>query len=116
MAPDCTVTFLGSEEGGVFGTQPLPDPTNCLLFTDTENLLPENPLQLFPNPGRDWFSWKNAPDEGSWQLYNNTGQLIHEGSWQEQQLDTQNLPQGVYWLRFVSPQGQLLGQKAWVKN
>ncbi|MEL7421830.1 MAG: T9SS type A sorting domain-containing protein [Bacteroidota bacterium] len=116
VTPDCDVTFLGSDEGGVFGTQPLPDPVNCMLFTNTENVIPEHALQLYPNPGTDWFSWKNAPLEGSWQLYNSTGQLVRSGNWSQDQVDTPNLASGVYWLKLINPQGQFLGQKSWIKN
>ncbi len=116
VTPDCTVTFLGSNEGGVFGTQPLPSPSNCMLFTDTENVIPEHALQLYPNPGTDWFSWKNPPLDGSWQLYNSTGQLVQTGHWNQHKINTQNLAQGMYWIRLMDAKGQYTGQKSWVKN
>lgn len=116
VSPDCSVTFTGSDQGGVFGTEPLPAPTDCQLFTDTDNLIPVDDLLLFPNPGSDQLFWRNAPATGSWQLFNINGQRLQSGNWQEPHIDTQDLAPGVYWLQIRDNSGTALGYRKWIKQ
>lgn len=49
--PDCEVTYLGFEEGGFFGVEPLPEPGDCMLTgTGNESAIHDN-LAIYPNPG-----------------------------------------------------------------
>ncbi len=51
---DCSVEFLGTEDWGVFGILPLPEPINCNMISGTKvTELPENDYAIFPNPVED---------------------------------------------------------------
>lgn len=116
VSPDCSVTFTGTEEGGVFGLETLPDPTNCMLFTDIEETLVQESIRLFPNPGSDQLFWQDVPGSDAWILYNSLGQLQLQGDAQQQSIDTSRLPSGLYWFKLLNEDGQLIGQQPWVKQ
>lgn len=115
VAPDCSVTFTGSSQGGVFGNEPLPEPANCLLFTDTDTPPVAEDLTLYPNPVQEVLQWQNAPTSGSWRIYNSLGQLIQSGNWQANELNLQHLTKGIYWFVVLDEQGKHKGQHTLVK-
>lgn len=116
VAPDCSVTFTGTEEGGVFGLENLPDPVNCMLFTDTDEVVAERSVVLFPNPGQDQLFFRNAPESGSWTLYNSLGQAVRSGNTRQSVINTEQLSVGMYWFTVQDAKGQLVSQQAWIKQ
>lgn len=116
VTPACEVIFTGNDEGGAFGIEPLPTPLDCMLFTDTDNPKGKDQFLLFPNPGKDQLNWKNAPEQGSWTLYNNLGQPVRAGTWSTAGPDTHQLPAGLYWFRVFNESGVPLFQKPWIKQ
>lgn len=116
VAPDCSVTFTGIEEGGVFGLEGLPEPANCNLFTDTDEVLTETPILLFPNPGHDQFFYRNAPETATWILYNSLGQQVLSGGTQQRVINTSQLTAGIYWFKMLNENDQVISQQAWIKQ
>lgn len=118
VTPDCEVLFLGTNQGGVFGLEELPAPTDCMLTTGTENLIAYPRFQLFPNPATESLRWRAAlaPEQGSWRIYNAQGQLLRQGDWSLQEIDLRTWNAGSYWLQAFDEQGQFLFQRAWVKQ
>jgi hypothetical protein len=79
---DCTVEFLGTEDWGVFGILPLPEPINCNVLTGTaEDELPVNDYALFPNPVENELVITGPIDEfAQVSIYDFTGKMIVQRS------------------------------------
>jgi len=116
VGTDCSVTFLGTDQGGFFGIEPLPAPTNCMLTTPTREPTGVVDIRLFPNPASTAITWENAPQEGGWLLLNAHGQILRRGDWQTTNLDASQLPGGLYGLRWYGADGQTKAAKTWVKQ
>lgn len=112
---DCSVTFTGTDEGGFFGIEDLPAPTDCQLTTGVENpgLFPD--FQLFPNPTGKHLFWQAAPQNGFWQIHNAQGQLMQRGQWSANGVNVTRWPAGLYFLSGYLDNGEKVLQKAWVK-
>lgn len=103
VGADCEVEFLGSNSGGFFGTEELPEPTNCNISVGTkEHLLPQ-PVSLFPNPTRDAFEVKVVDPGGLLvELYSGQGQLLHRQSLATStRLNVDDYSVGLYWVKVV---------------
>lgn len=116
VATDCSVTFTGTDEGGFFGIENLPAPTDCQLTTDvkTPNLFPD--FRLFPNPVGNTLRWQAAPDTGFWQIHNTQGQLVQRGSWSSGSVNVAQWPAGLYYLSGYLANGEKVLQETWVKE
>lgn len=58
---DCSVQFLGIEDWGFFGIEPLPDPLNCNLFSGTDpGRTSDHLIQIFPNPADDQITFETG--------------------------------------------------------
>lgn len=106
VGPDCSVTYLGSETGGFFGTEPLPDATNCMLTA-----VEEAPVRLdlgvvaFPNPTPDLLRLTAPTPLAAWQLSDAAGRLLRTGTASE--IDLTGLPTATYWLRCIGAKGRV---------
>jgi hypothetical protein len=101
VTPECAVEYLGAEEGGFFGTEPLPDPVNCMLTSDVDEPVVATPeLILYPNPAQHSVFFENAPVRGNWWVFNAVGQPLISGSFDQNRIDVQVLPAGVYCFRY----------------
>ncbi|MEL7220466.1 MAG: T9SS type A sorting domain-containing protein [Bacteroidota bacterium] len=116
VTPNCEVIFTGTDEGGFFGIEELPSPTNCQLTTSTRSPIVWTDFALYPNPTTNTLSWKASSTEGHWHIYNAQGVLVQKGNWSINSLDVSNFPNGMYWLCSYEPNGQLTGRKAWIKQ
>ncbi len=85
----------------------------------TSSLEEQYHFRIAPNPFADRLSIRwNSPQTTSWDwsLYRADGQKIRHGSWmfgpglQERRLELADLPQGIYFLRILTPQGMLTGK------
>lgn len=116
VSPNCDVTFTGTDEGGFFGIEDLPEPTNCQLTTGIDAPIAYPDFNLFPNPTSDQLNWQNAPEDGSWRMYNAQGQLVQQGQWAVDKIDVSNWVNGIYWLQAISQDGKTLFQRSWLKQ
>lgn len=116
VTPNCEVIFTGTDEGGFFGIEELPPPTDCQLATNTESPFVYADFKLYPNPATSVLSWKDAPTDGYWHMYNAQGVLVQQGEWSATCLDVSNFPDGMYWLCSYHSNGHLSGRKAWIKQ
>jgi len=115
VTPDCSVEYLGAEEGGFFGVEPLPEPVNCMLTSGVESpVAREDKLRIFPNPTSGIIQFKNTPASGQWILMDATGRQLMEGAFDRPSIDVGNLPKGMYWLRYTNQAG-LTGVEPFVK-
>jgi len=81
---------------------------------ETTILLSQFSMEVFPNPVNDFFTLKlNQPNEAlSYiSILDMTGKVLHhevmsEGT-QQQELDMNNFPSGLYLIRYISPQLKL---------
>jgi hypothetical protein len=116
VTPACEVIFTGTDEGGFFGIEDLPMPTNCQLTTRTESIPTYADFSLFPNPSSHTLHWMSAPTTGYWQIYNAQGILMQKGEWSLGNLDVSGWPSGIYWFCGYQTNGKLITSKAWVKQ
>ena len=100
VSPDCEVTFLGTQEGGVFGIEPLPDPVNCMLTSNTEETIKPSELVLYPNPVINYLYLENSPQKGNWQIVDVYGKTHLKGVFPQIEIQLDKLPKGMYWLRY----------------
>lgn len=115
VAPDCSVTFTGTDEGGFFGIEDLPPPTDCQLTTGVKDLILFPDFQLFPNPTNNTLHWQAAPEHGFWQIHNAQGQLLQRGQWSSQAIEVSRWPAGIYHFSGYLPNGEKVLDSTWVK-
>lgn len=115
VTPDCSVTFTGTDEGGFFGIEALPAPTDCQLTTGVKELGLFPDFRLFPNPTNNTLHWQAAPEHGFWQIHNAQGQLVQRGQWSSKAVEVAHWPAGLYYLSGYSASGEKVLKKAWVK-
>ena len=116
VTPDCEVSFLGIEEGGFFGIEPLPEPVNCMLSSSENSVYKAEEWILFPNPSNSVLHLSRIPDQGNWSIWNAQGQQILNGDVTHWPLDISNLSNGLYWLKWGDKTGMPLFSKAFVKQ
>jgi hypothetical protein len=116
VTPDCEVSFLGIEEGGFFGIEPLPEPVNCML-SSAENTPPESKeWVIFPNPATHQLHLSSIPDQGNWVIWNAQGQQVCTGNATHWPLDIGSFSRGLYWLKWTGNNGAPLLSKAFIKQ
>lgn len=99
---DCSVSYLGYQEWGYFGIEPLPAPINCNTFTGIEEPATSILYTVFPNPTDEQIniSFKGATifEGARLMIYNITGEQLFNInlSEQNQSIDVSNLAAGIY--------------------
>jgi hypothetical protein len=100
--PDCSVEYLGYEDWGAFGIQPLPAPLNCNVFVAVQEKNNEINFQISPNPANDMviINWNNEfKKKVDLVLYNIQGtevkRVMNAGN-KEIKIDISRLPAGTY--------------------
>ena len=116
VSPDCTVEFLGTEEGGVFGLDDLPDPVNCLMTSASTDPSMISDLKVFPNPATDRLFIENPPQKGRWRIFDAQGHLQLTGDFRKPEIDLKTLHTGAFWIQWTNTKGIHLGSKAFYKE
>lgn len=101
---DCTVEYLGFEDFGFFGIEPLPGPLDCNIYTSVPKTPYVDVLTVFPNPAINQITvqLKNFfvfPVEFA--IYTPDGKAVLQGKLTEnnQKVDVSTLRRGLYILR-----------------
>ena len=116
VTPDCQVEFLGTEEGGFFGIEDLPEPVNCML-TDIEPFPGASyVIKIFPNPVRDQLYFSGPKPDTQWQIFDALGRLKKTGNAAQQNINLTELPSGAYWLRWLNDYGKVLDIQPLIKD
>ena len=116
VGQDCTVDFLGIEEGGAFGIEELPDPLNCMITDIDESLTPVSKIEIFPNPAREELNISSGQDEGTWTIFNTQGQLIKQGQTATPSISLIDINPGIYWIRFSNNEREMVDLKSFIKH
>ncbi len=76
---DCSVQYLGAQDWGFFGLEPLPEPVNCNISTGLKKELEQVQIKQFPNPVLDFahFTWDPTINFESLSIYNPMGQVLY---------------------------------------
>jgi hypothetical protein len=116
VSPQCEVEFLGTDEGGFFGLEDLPEPTNCML-TDVEQEF-ENTIQIeiFPNPVSEELFVYGPEVLTQWRIFDNLGRLVKQGKIERSNISVESLVPGIYWFYAVSAEGKSYPAQAFVKQ
>jgi len=99
---DCSVTYLGYEDWGYFGIEPLPSPINCNTFTGIEEQGTISLYQIFPNPVDEQiniiFTGASVFEDARIIIYTVDGkQLLSKNiSEQNQSINVSTLASGIY--------------------
>jgi len=109
---DCSVSYLGYQEWGFFGIEPLPVPVNCNTFvTGIEEQVISNRYKVFPNPADEQinisFTGSSVFNDSRLIIYSITGQQILNISLSEknQSVDISELATGIYSLVIQNDKG-----------
>lgn len=107
---DCTVEFLGTEDWGVFGLLPLPEPINCNVQTEVpEDECGDDYYSVYPNPAHgELMVTGNTEKETLVTVYDFTGKLMLQKNftgtlW----LDISGFQSGIYLFYFADKSGQV---------
>ncbi len=106
VTQDCEVEYLGYNEGGFFGTEPLPAPINCNITTGLKPV-PVVKLAVYPNPASDllFIDWQGGSTIDELTVLDPSGRTvltvrnIIPGSIR---IPVGQLPDGIYLLRMQS--------------
>lgn len=126
MIPDANENFYIPQTNGYYAVSTsvnqCPSDLSFIVevFTTSLNNWAQKELNVFPNPNLGQFTIKMANDfQGQWQLYNNLGQLVNQGSIIDRET-TVELPQvfakGLYNLHIIDRQGKLISGRKIVIN
>jgi hypothetical protein len=74
---DCSVEYLGTENWGVFGIEPLPAPVNCNIFTSLKERQLHKKALVFPNPSDGLFSIEKLETGNILVIYDASGRILH---------------------------------------
>ncbi len=113
--PETIVLNLVSDDAGTVITTG----TLTLTIVETTNitdLLPAGLVKAFPNPGTDFLRVESSIVMSKVSMINLHGQVLREAVGQNQQVDlnTQDLPAGIYLLRVETAEGMWM--QRWMKN
>ena len=120
VSSDCSVTYLGFDEWGVFGLLPLPSPLNCNISTAQSEPDLANQHIAFPNPTSGKISIRLPEAEYGFtdiMLYDLHGRKLTtlQGCHPAGELDLGNYPSGIYYLTF-SQNGEMIERCRVVKQ
>ncbi len=93
--PDCSVEYLGFNDFGFFGIQPLPAPTDCNLFSAI-NRLPQFSDKIYPNPATSQLTLES--DANTYTIFDLYGRTVKSGRIlnSTQTIDINDLNSGIY--------------------
>lgn len=116
VSPQCEVEFLGTEEGGVFGLENLPEPVNCLLTDVEQELDIRTQIEIFPNPVRNELFITGPETLARWRIFDNWGRLMKQGVLEQSAISVESLIPGVYWVYTTNTEGKVYPVQAFVKQ
>ncbi len=104
---DCSVEYLGYEDGAIIQVQPIPTPLNCNTFvTSVNENTPTKAYSLYPNPSEEtiYISTSTHDINRQYFLRDITGKFIKEGeiSTSNYPLDISRLEAGIYTIQIVA--------------
>jgi hypothetical protein len=73
---DCSVEYLGAENWGVFGIEPLPAPVNCNIFTSLRERQLHKRVSIYPNPSDGVFSIERLETGNILIIYDASGRIL----------------------------------------
>jgi hypothetical protein len=73
---ECSVEYLGAENWGAFGIEPLPAPVNCNIFTSLRERQLHKRAVVFPNPSVDLFSIEKLESGNILVIYDASGRIL----------------------------------------
>ena len=116
VSPQCEVEFLGTEEGGVFGLENLPEPVNCLLTDVEQDLEKRTQFEIFPNPVSEELFISDPETLIQWRIFDNWGRMVKQGIMQHSTISVEDLIPGIYWLYTANTEGKPYPVQAFVKE
>ncbi len=102
---DCEVNYLGFEDFGVFGIEPLPTPSDCAIYTFLPVVKAHRKFSVYPNPASHWLSVKTNISIGypqDYEIHDFAGKIVQSGSLinEDQKISVSALSPGVYSFHF----------------
>lgn len=101
---DCPVEYLGFEDFGFFGIEPLPPAVNCNIYTSLSNQPEQSSPNVYPNPTEGYF-WLELDSFSKYpvgfEIFNILGSSIATGRIEEenQVINISDLPTGLYFIK-----------------
>jgi len=99
--PDCSVDYLGSEDWGFLGVEPLPAPLNCNTFvTVVDEVIDGEKILIYPNPFLDYLTinLEGKLDKSTYCILDQTGRVVLNGELTHLAtiIDVSQLSKGLY--------------------
>lgn len=112
---NCSVSYLGFQDYGIFGIQPLPQPVNCNTFTSTPDFSQGMNVIVYPNPVHDVLNIQLKGYElGQYILsvYDVLGNEVIHSTFDNDNihLEAENLTGGIYFYSIHGKSGVLKGK------
>jgi hypothetical protein len=110
VAADCSVEYLGFQDFGVFGIEPLPAPSNCNITTDITAPQPYS-FEIGPNPVSENLCVAITVPHGTpacLKMHDPTGREILNLQWvgPKVEIPVSHLASGLYHLTLSTPDGR----------
>jgi hypothetical protein len=102
---NCSVTYIGFTDWGIFGNQPLPTPVNCNAFTALNENDAMEDFEIFPNPVSDKLSLQFPSNRRSFiRIYDVTGREVNsiEANSSSVTIDFNEKPDGIYIVEIIT--------------
>ena len=102
-----------SRNGELLWKNPMYEVDCTSLIVATETIIEETPFKLFPNPAYDvvYLEWVDHGNRAGYlNVYSSTGALVYTQNLNQQKLEisTRNWTKGLYFIQFISENGQQL--------
>ncbi len=128
IVADSVMTLLGAVDVDAVDVNPSADHGGCVfpavlatvtffgqyqqIQTDVNDLASNRlPIEVFPNPSNAWLTFRYAPADAALQVIDLNGKIRYTAKLNAtQQVNLQNLPKGVYFIKMTSRQGQWTGR------
>jgi hypothetical protein len=80
---------------------------------ENNNISPITRLEIFPNPGHNILNLKMGENISHVEIFNTTGQIVHSVliNSKDYQVNVSNWPSGIYFIKRIAPQSQILLNK-----
>ncbi len=79
--------------------------------TSTSQTIPEKDILIYPNPAEDVLYIQSPLNNLNISLYNSSGMLIYQQINTTLQIDLQQMPAGIYWLKIADVNGRSITRK-----